>query len=359
MISAGCTLDLSTDEGKSWQPLPLPNISAWQPLIVSNNAPWNLFLGADDEQGNSHLFYSHDAGHRWQQFDIYPGVTVTPYLPLSVIGVRDNHLYVLDLSDSTSELTVPVQPTAPSDPSKPPAFPLNYFPATGHNLSPLFSSYWQQHGGMAQQGMPITEALREVSDNDGKVYAVQYFERAVFEMHPENQPPYNVLLSLLGADAYKQKYGSAGAPNQHVSTDDPLYFSQTGHTIGGRFRQYWEDHGGLAQQGYPISDEFTEVSALDDKPYTVQYFQRAEFEYHPENQAPNDVLLSQLGTLKAKQLGTQVVPPAPGPTASSSPLSSPGSSLSVNVLSFGSAGSAIIAATSNGPIVKVAVPQGK
>src|SRR5262245_28365465 len=71
-------------------------------------------------------------------------------------------------------------------------------------------------------------------------------------------------------------------------------FPETGHTVSGLFWQYWQTHGGLAQQGYPISEEFTEVSDLDGQPYTVQYFERAVFEQHPENQAPYDVLLSQL-----------------------------------------------------------------
>src|SRR5206468_3983407 len=61
--------------------------------------------------------------------------------------------------------------------------------------------------------------------------------------------------------------------------------------------------GGLAQQGYPLSDEFTEISPQDGKPYTVQYFERAVFEYHPENKdTPYEVLLSQLGTSAAQQL---------------------------------------------------------
>ncbi len=67
-------------------------------------------------------------------------------------------------------------------------------------------SYWQTHGGLAQQGYPLTNAFPEVSDTDGKTYTVQYFERAVFEAHPENQPPNNVLLSLLGAFRLKAKY---------------------------------------------------------------------------------------------------------------------------------------------------------
>ena len=33
--------------------------------------------------------------------------------------------------------------------------------------------------------------------------------------------------------------------------------------MGGTFWAYWQSHGGLAQQGYPLSDEFAEVSALN------------------------------------------------------------------------------------------------
>ena len=54
----------------------------------------------------------------------------------------------------------------------------------------------------------------------------------------------------------------------------------------------------MAQQGYPLSDEFIENSDLDGKPYTVQYFERAVLEFHPENQAPYNVLLSQLGRFR-------------------------------------------------------------
>ena len=39
------------------------------------------------------------------------------------------------------------------------------------------------------------------------------------------------------------------------------YFPETGQWLRGRFLQYWESHGGLAQQGYPLTDEFAEQSA--------------------------------------------------------------------------------------------------
>src|SRR5437867_7764052 len=88
-----------------------------------------------------------------------------------------------------------------------------YFPETEHSVSGKFLAYWDQHGGLAQQGYPITQEMQETSDINGKVYIVQYFERAVFELHPENQPPYDVLLSLLGRMRYEAKYPQ-GAPDQ-------------------------------------------------------------------------------------------------------------------------------------------------
>ncbi|HET6263158.1 MAG TPA: erythromycin esterase family protein, partial [Chloroflexia bacterium] len=173
------------------------------------------------------------------------------------------------------------------------------FPETGKTVSGAFLAYWESNGGLAQQGYPISGEMAEVSDLDGKTYTVQYFERAVFELHPENSPPHDVLLSLLGTFEYKRRYGDAGAPGGRASADKPRFFSETGKTLGGVFREYWENHGGLAQQGYPISDEFEEKSELDGKTYTVQYFQRAVFELHPENAGtPYEVLLSQLGKFR-------------------------------------------------------------
>lgn len=177
-----------------------------------------------------------------------------------------------------------------------------YFPETKHTVKGTFWTYWQEHGGLAQQGYPISEEFAEVSDLDGKSYTVQYFERAVFERHPENKPPYDVLLSQLGTFQYRAKYGAEGAQGQRPNNEQgSVLFSETGRRLGGKLLEYWKSHGALAQQGFPISDEFTEVSDLDGKTYTVQYFERAVFEMHPENKPPYDVLLSQLGTFQLKK----------------------------------------------------------
>ena len=75
-----------------------------------------------------------------------------------------------------------------------------FFPETKHSLSEPFLSYWRDNGGLAIFGYPISEPFGEKSDLDGKTYQVQYFQRNRFEYHPENQPPYHVLLGLLGHD---------------------------------------------------------------------------------------------------------------------------------------------------------------
>ena len=74
-----------------------------------------------------------------------------------------------------------------------------YFAQSGHTLSDKFLSYWNRYGGLAQFGYPLSEPFQEVSTTNGKTYLVQYFERARFELHPENSGTfYEVLLGFLG-----------------------------------------------------------------------------------------------------------------------------------------------------------------
>ena len=198
-----------------------------------------------------------------------------------------------------------------------------FFPETQKTVQGRFLQYWETRGGLAQQGYPISNEMQERSDTDGKTYTVQYFERAVFELHPENAPPNDVLLSLLGNFLYKQKYPN-GAPGQAPSSAaGARLFPETGKRVGGLFLDYWQRNGGLAQQGFPISEEFQETSALDGKTYRVQYFERAVFEFHPENAAPYNVLLSQLGKFRYQaKYAAQPPPPAP-PQATQPPAPPP------------------------------------
>jgi hypothetical protein len=154
-----------------------------------------------------------------------------------------------------------------------------HFPETGHTVSGAFQTFWQQHGGLATFGYPLTEAFEE----DGRT--VQYFERQRFELHPENAAPWNVLLGLLGSEALD---GSAHPPVEPQDGGTCDYHATTGHNACGRFREVWQA-GGLLIYGYPITEEY------DEDGLTVQYFERARFEHHPGNQPPYDVLLGLLG----------------------------------------------------------------
>lgn len=170
------------------------------------------------------------------------------------------------------------------------------FAETGKNVCDKFLTYWDEHGGLRQQGFPISSEFEEISAVDGKAYTVQYFERAQFEKHPENQPPYDVLLSLLGRAAMDEKYPDGPPRSESDQPEVGQYFPETGQWVSAEFLDYWNANGGLAQQGYPISSRFMETSALDGNEYVVQYFERAVFELHPEMDEANRVLLTQLGT---------------------------------------------------------------
>ncbi len=70
--------------------------------------------------------------------------------------------------------------------------------ASGLNLdsNPALS----QAENLALFGLPLSDAYPE-RQSDGRTYVVQWFERARFELHPENRPPYHVLLGLLGRES--------------------------------------------------------------------------------------------------------------------------------------------------------------
>jgi len=172
-----------------------------------------------------------------------------------------------------------------------------YFPETNKCALKVFYNYWLANGGLAQQGLPISDDFDEISASDGKTYTVQYFERARFEHHPESaDPKYKVLLGLVGGEQYKAKYPSGtGAPHGSCAAGEQ-FFEQTKFCVPARFFAYWRGHGALAQQGLPLSPAFMETNPTNGKQYLTQYFERARFEYHPESSDPQyQVLLGLLG----------------------------------------------------------------
>jgi hypothetical protein len=98
-------------------------------------------------------------------------------------------------------------------------------------------------------------------------------------------------------------------PDPHQ--DGVLYFAETGHTLRGMFLKYWQTYGGMAQFGYPITEEFFEPSGPGNTPLQVQYFERSRFEMHRDNSVvPNEVLMGLLGS----EFHPQDPPATPLPT---------------------------------------------
>jgi hypothetical protein len=209
----------------------------------------------------------------------------------SVSIVKEWVYYLMENGFPRSVMVLP-PPTARVAPSGAPG--VRYFPETGHNVPWDFDRYWQERGGLRRFGYPLTEAFEEVSETDGGVYLTQYFERARFELHPEYAgTEYHVQLGLVGVETTLDRRGETPfRPIQPVtSTPDRFYFPETRHSLGGTFKRVWEARGGLSIFGYPISEEFQELSETDGKIHIVQYFERNRFEYHPDYAGTEDEVM--------------------------------------------------------------------
>ncbi|MDE2989760.1 MAG: SpoIID/LytB domain-containing protein [Chloroflexota bacterium] len=176
-----------------------------------------------------------------------------------------------------------------------PVVPLNlpnnqsrYYEETGHNIIFGFLRYFDANGGVETFGLPLTEEFQLGGRN------VQYFEKARFEYHAEHAGTrYEVQLGLLGDEltAARRPF-----PRAEPIPREPnhRYFPETRQAVHYAFLAYWESQGGLDRFGYPISDEMPENGR------TVQYFQRARFEWYPEF---GEVRLGSIGSELLRQRG--------------------------------------------------------
>lgn len=131
-----------------------------------------------------------------QRFEHHPANAGTPYEIL--LGRLGAELLTQQGRDWT---TFPK-----ADPASP-----HYVDITGHAIAPEFWDYWSNHGldlgdpavswreSLALFGYPLSPPMLE-TNLDGHTVLTQFFERAVFELHPANPEPHRILLRRLGAD---------------------------------------------------------------------------------------------------------------------------------------------------------------
>jgi hypothetical protein len=174
-----------------------------------------------------------------------------------------------------------------------------FFPETGHNACGDILAAWRANGleidgrggkteaeNLALFGLPLSDLMTETL-SDGKQYQVQWFERARFELHPENAPPYNVLLGLLGNEVRAN-----AAPPAPPAPPEPLAPS---------FNNCQEDPNWTKAPNYPI-----QIVNVNKQAETVSL----------KNVSPDPISLDgwRMCSIRGNQQHTVFGPIAPGET---------------------------------------------
>jgi heat shock protein HslJ len=209
------------------------------------------------------------------------------------------------------------------------------FPETGECISGRIRQFWEANGGLPVFGFPISPQRAEATTSG--VFQAQWFERTRLELHPQNRPPYDVLLGRAGDIRLKQLgrdwFSFPKADPSIASRPGCVFVAETRHSICGEFLTAYRRFGlrfaggptptfeeSLALFGLPLSEPAPEVLE-DGRTYVVQWFERARFEYHPQNAPPFNVLFGRLGA----QILVEYNQPAPTPTpAPPTPTAGPG-----------------------------------
>jgi hypothetical protein len=164
---------------------------------------------------------------------------------------------------------------------------------------------WNTLGGK-DEGSPGDAGLPLANAETVNGVLTQRFERYTMEYRPE-KAPFDVQFANLGLERYKQVFGHDPAPVQPIP--GCRFFEQTRHNMCEAFLPFWQSHGpslgisgdkeaiSLLLYGNPISDAADET--INGKTMTVQWFEKARFEFRPDD-PQNPVQLGLLGSELSK-----------------------------------------------------------
>lgn len=161
-----------------------------------------------------------------------------------------------------------------------------YYSETGHTLDARFVAFFDDHGGEAILGYPITDSF--IDPRSG--WQIQYLENARLELAPDQGSGFvGVRLSALG-EALGGWEPPLAADQIPASADATCrYFPESGHAVCHAFLDYYLANGGPALFGYPISEFKLEGERI------IQYFQAFRLDWYPEVSEGSQVRPATLG----------------------------------------------------------------
>ncbi len=163
-----------------------------------------------------------------------------------------------------------------------------YFSETGHNVKGEFLTFYNGNpNAVFLYGYPITE---EYVNNDGIL--LQYFQRARFELRADLPAGRRIQLTHLGSETYFST-GTLNVSNNFACRA----YAETGYAVCYAFLEFFDQYGGIAQFGYPISG----FEYHQDK--LVQYFEKTRLEWQPWKTEGQRVVVSDLGRIYFDKLG--------------------------------------------------------
>ncbi len=166
------------------------------------------------------------------------------------------------------------------------------FDQTGFKVEGEFLEKFQSAADpLLVYGYPISPAFVAPESSPLAGTQIQYFQRARFELHPENPDGKRVVISPLGENLYYDLEHLDSDPITAASNPACRFFAETGHQTCYAFLKFFDANGGVEQFGYPISEIITLNGQL------VQYFENARFEWHPERASGKRVSLTNLGQI--------------------------------------------------------------
>ena len=153
---------------------------------------------------------------------------------------------------------------------------------TGHTVQGDFLKTYLSVPNQDQVfGLPITEQFFSPSSDR----LVQYFQKARFELFPENPIELRVRITPLG----ELLHTPGQALPLPANFPSCRKFPETGTEVCYKFLEFFMANGGVPVLGYPISNFEIQDNLI------VQSFQKARMEWHPENEPGQRVTLTNLG----------------------------------------------------------------